>query len=48
MFLIEYTIIGIEAIHGGVVAKAAQVNLNVNEAAQRLIEIAGRQIAGIF
>lgn len=36
-------------IHSAAVAaRAAQVNLNVNEASQRLIEIASQQIAGIF
>jgi hypothetical protein len=31
-----------------VAARAAKVNLNVDEASQRLIETAGRQIARIF
>lgn len=39
---------GVKIYNAGVAAKAAQVNLNVEEAAQRLIETTGRQIAGIF
>ena len=39
---------GTKIYNGGVAARAAQVNLNVDEATQRLIEVAGRQIAGIF
>lgn len=39
---------GVKIYNAAVAAKAAQVNLNVNEAAQRLIEAVGRQIAGIF
>jgi hypothetical protein len=34
--------------YGSVAAKAAQVNLNVDEASQRLVEAGARQIAGIF
>jgi hypothetical protein len=39
---------GVKIYNSAVAAKAAQVNLNVNEASQRLIETASRQIAGIF
>lgn len=39
---------GVNVYTAGVAAKAMQVNLNVAEATGRLIEIAGRQIAGIF
>jgi len=39
---------GTKIYNAAIAAKAAQVNLNVDEAAQRLIETAGRQIAGIF
>lgn len=39
---------GTKIYTGAVAARAAQVNLNVNEASQRLVETAGRQIAGIF
>ncbi len=39
---------GVKIYNAAVAARAAQVNLNVNEATQRLIETAGRQIAGIF
>lgn len=39
---------GTKIYTAGVAARAAQVNLNIDEATQRLIETAGRQIAGIF
>jgi hypothetical protein len=39
---------GTKIYNAGVAARAAQVNLNVDEATVRLIENAGRQIAGIF
>ena len=39
---------GTKIYNAAVAARAAQVNLNVAEASQRLIEIAGRQVAGIF
>lgn len=39
---------GTKIYTAAVAARAAQVNLNVNEATQRLIETAGQQIAGIF
>lgn len=39
---------GVKIYSATVAAKAAQVDLNVDEAAQRLIETAGRQVAGIF
>jgi len=39
---------GTKIYNAAVAAKAAQVNLNVDEAAQRLIGTAGRQVAGIF
>jgi hypothetical protein len=39
---------GTKIYNAAVVARAAQVNLNVEEATVRLIENAGRQIAGIF
>lgn len=39
---------GVNIYNAGVAARAAQVNLNVQEATQRLIETAGQQIAGIF
>jgi hypothetical protein len=39
---------GTKIYNAAVAAKAAQVNLNAEEAAQRLIETSGRQIAGIF
>jgi uncharacterized protein YgiM (DUF1202 family) len=39
---------GTKIYTGGVAARAAQVNLNVNEAAKQLIQVAGLQIAGIF
>lgn len=39
---------GTKIYNAGVAARAAQVNLNIGEATQRLIENAGRQIAGIF
>jgi len=39
---------GTKIYNAAVAAKAAQVNLDVNEASQRLVETAARQIAGIF
>ena len=39
---------GTKIYNAGVAARAAQVNLKIDEATQRLIENAGRQIAGIF
>lgn len=39
---------GTRIYSGAVAARAAQVNLDVNEATIRLIETSGRQIAGIF
>lgn len=39
---------GINIFNAGVAARAAQVNLNVEEAAQKLIQISALQIAGIF
>lgn len=39
---------GVKIYTAAVAARAAQVNPNVNEAAQRLIETSGRQIAGNF
>ncbi len=39
---------GTKIYKAGVAARAAQVNLNVEEATGRLIENAGRQIAGVF
>lgn len=39
---------GIKIYNAAVAARAAQVNLNVDEATARLVENAGRQIAGIF
>jgi len=39
---------GTKIYNAAVAAKAAQVNLNVDEASQRLVETAARQIAGIF
>ena len=39
---------GTKIYNAGVAGRAAQVNLNVEEATQRLIENAGRQIAGVF
>jgi hypothetical protein len=39
---------GTKIYNAAVAARAAQVNLNVDEATVRLIENAGRQIAGIF
>ncbi|MFH1956396.1 MAG: complement resistance protein TraT, partial [Patescibacteria group bacterium] len=39
---------GVNIYNAGVAARAAQVNLNVDEAVQKLIQSAGQQIAGIF
>jgi len=39
---------GVNIYNAGVAARAAQVNLNTEEAIQKLIQSAGQQIAGIF